>query len=543
MRTEFTGPAAPGTAAAPGRRWSRTGAAGAFVVLLALASGCGLLDRDRPAGPTWSGAAPAGTDPNRYGSAPSPDADVTYQPDVVFVGGGPAAIRAASADGLTWLLDGKAPGVDRLAVDKVLYASSLAVGRIVQLRPEGDQVAVTLAPVRLGEVIRNGRLKVSQPLDLSGWGLQQVPELPGAVASLAPEASGGPSATPTPADGGQEPTPTGAGPAPTTDGSGQPAPDPAVTSSPIAMPVVNRLPARRLPPVPLPAPFTQGSAPWSAGDWSGQVDRNSGDVTFHVEHAGEGLKAYVDVGFHFASPHLDADLGIVDGEVGDAEIRLRGLREVTLDIRAGSANGLSDNLKQKVEIPVSLNAPVIVGGVAMNLNVRFKFLAQTAFTAKNSTIEASGAWTTEGPLSYDRTSGKVQTDWPTITEKKSIIDSLSGVSVGVNGFVFATEMRVMLGLGVPAVNAGPYARLVTSVGLTVGSDLGIVKCRQATVTVTAGTGIALSMSDTIAAGINQVFSRLGATRQVEEDNNKQILEQQVYQNSFWAPQVQACTLR
>lgn len=51
----------------------------------------------------------------------------------------------------------------------------------------------------------------------------------------------------------------------------------------------------------------------------------------------------------------------------------------------------------------------------MNVNVSFKFLVQTAFSAKNSTLEAFGAWDTEGPLSYSRETGKVEVVWPTVT--------------------------------------------------------------------------------------------------------------------------------
>ncbi|OLT16103.1 hypothetical protein BJF78_15230 [Pseudonocardia sp. CNS-139] len=48
-------------------------------------------------------------DAGPYGAAPSPDADVTYQPDVVIVAGGGSAVRSVSDDALTWRID---PGAD-----------------------------------------------------------------------------------------------------------------------------------------------------------------------------------------------------------------------------------------------------------------------------------------------------------------------------------------------------------------------------------------------------------------------------------------------
>jgi hypothetical protein len=437
-----------------------------------------------------------------YGFAPDPHApNVTYQPDVVFVSGGPAAVRGGSADGLTWVLDGKAGGVDRVVAGKVLYASSRVAGRVLDVRRDGQDVAVTLGPVQLGEIVKNGRFKFTGDIEVGTMAIQEIPELPGLRAPLAPA-------------GGGKATPAAflrAGPTPA-------------------------LPAPNLPP-----PFTGGTKEFGMSDWKGRIARDSGTVTLHVEHLDEaGLKVLADIGFVFASPHLDADLGLVDGEVGDSELRLRGLREVSLDLNTGSANGLSDNQHLKFEIPVSLDAPVILGGVAFNLNVRFKFLVNTAFSAKNSTLSASGAWTTDGPIGFDKTSGKISVQKPKIEVKKDLLKSLSGISIGANGFVFATDIRIMLGLGIPAANAGPYGRLTTSVGLTVGSDLGIVKCRQATVVVSAGGGVGMSAANSVVFGINQVLSRLGLAKKVEEDSGKDFLLEEIYNKTFTAPEKAIC---
>lgn len=275
--------------------------------------------------------------------------------------------------------------------------------------------------------------------------------------------------------------------------------------------------------------------------WSGSVTRDSGNIALHTEQVNEsGIKVVVDVTFQFVSPHIDADLGLKDGEVGDSELRMRGLRAVSLDIKAGGANGTSDNLKQKVEIPISLNAPVIVAGIAMNVNVRFKFLVTTAFSAKNSTISAHGAWETKGPLAYDKTSGQVSVQMPTITEKVDLVKSLQGISVGATGFVFATDIRFMLGLGIPAANAGPYVRLVTSVGLALGSDIGLlcgkecVKCHGTTVVINGAVGAGISISDSVARAINEYVKRVFGAKQkvVEEDAGKDLLLKQIFEKSF-----------
>lgn len=94
---------------------------------------------------------------------------------------GPAAIRTVSDDRMVWTLDGGAKGAGDLAPGKVLFASSDAVGRVLRLDRRGGDVAVTLAPVSLTEVVSDAHLTLSQPVALDALEFREVPDLPGAV--------------------------------------------------------------------------------------------------------------------------------------------------------------------------------------------------------------------------------------------------------------------------------------------------------------------------------------------------------------------------
>ncbi|TDC29624.1 hypothetical protein E1211_25745, partial [Micromonospora sp. 15K316] len=102
----------------------------------------------------------------RYGLAPRPHPDVTYQPDVVFVGGGGNAVRSVTDDGLTWRIDPEAEHADELAPGRVMFLTSRAVGRVAQVRRDGRDLAVTIAPVELTEVIRDGSFRTDAPVPL-----------------------------------------------------------------------------------------------------------------------------------------------------------------------------------------------------------------------------------------------------------------------------------------------------------------------------------------------------------------------------------------
>jgi hypothetical protein len=81
---------------------------------------------------------------------------VIYQPDVVRIGGGVRAIRGVSRDGRTWVVDAHAPGAADLRVGQIMLGTVRASGRIVALRRGAASVEVTLAPVGLTDVVRDG---------------------------------------------------------------------------------------------------------------------------------------------------------------------------------------------------------------------------------------------------------------------------------------------------------------------------------------------------------------------------------------------------
>src|SRR5207237_8560423 len=109
--------------------------------------------------PTLSPPTPAALKTYGYGANPT---GADYQPDVVVVGGGAAAIRSASSNGLVWTIAKAAPAADKLTVGSVMVLTSVATGRVAAIHDDGDARVVTLAPVNLTDVIRNGAIAVDQ---------------------------------------------------------------------------------------------------------------------------------------------------------------------------------------------------------------------------------------------------------------------------------------------------------------------------------------------------------------------------------------------
>lgn len=447
----------------------------------------------------------------RYGYGPSDDGSVTYQPDVVLIEGGPDAIRAASSDGLTWTIDGNADGAGELEPGLIMFAASQAVGRVVEIEPAGDDLAVTLAPVELTDVIRDGQITYDASVDLEAMAFQVIPDAIGVSDDLSEEGDGEtPEADETSFHIGETSSE-----------------DALVLSVPPIQLGNTAQPATDLPP-----PTSGSTAKTKVGDWDLTAYKAAGSVGLKADHflaSGTGLKFGLDVYVTFENLHILADVPIANGEVGQSHFRVDGLTGLGMEIAAGASEGLSDNRKIRVELPIELSQQVIIGGFPGTLKQRFKFLVETAFTAKNGNLSAGGLWRLDGPLGFD---GQTL-ETPTWTTEKSILDSLSGVSIGVNGVVAAAEFRFSLQMGLPVAGAGPYASIIASVGLTNGSSIGLVQCRSASLTLVVHGGVGISLSSWVNKALEKALG-------VKVPAEKELLKKEIANVAETIPNVPLC---
>lgn len=404
-----------------------------------------------------------------YGYGPSTDGSATYQPDVILVGGGPGAIRSASANGLVWTMDRAAPGVEDLAVGRIMFATSRAVGRVVDAHDEGDTRIVTLAPVDFTEVVRDAEITLDQPLDLAMMSLQHVPDLPGAIwnpdeATVPRKAArrSGPGAL------GQRPGRPRA--------EGQPAGDQS-----------GRLP---------PAVERGRSIEIPMGDWKVRLSKDTGKVGLAMTRASGGLKAVIDLALTGSDMKIKSDLVVKNGQTTKSDLLITGVTGLHVDLSAGVPGGTAGNEKVVLEVPAEASATVppspATAGLPLNLKLVFKVSLTTALSGKNSTMLATGKYRLAGPIGIS--DGTLL--GPTLEVEESIMDSLRGITLGPSGIVVGMKVEVNLGIGTPAAQVGPYGSLITSVGLTQGSVLGapLVQCRRGTLVLTVGGGVGVEMS-------------------------------------------------
>ncbi len=408
-----------------------------------------------------------------YGYGPITAPGVVYAPDVVMVPRGPAAVLDASSDGLTWTLDRSAPGVDTLKVGSVLVATARATGRVAAIRNEGSTRVVTLAPVEITDIVRDGTITFRQSVDEDSVWLQEVPDQPGG--QLLP-LEDGPIADEV-GDSGDVPTTT-------VIARNRGVDRPIGLASVDGRGLFAALP-----------PPSKGSVTIPAGDYRITPGFKGRELSLDIKRAGS-LQLGVKLTFAVSELTVDSSVSIANGVIGGTTVLLGGITGMKVDVAAGAGKGVGDNEKIRLELPAEFSFAVPpspgTAGLPMVFKFSFAFSIATAFSGNNSTVVATGVYGLDGPIGIR--GGEVVA--PTLSVKQSILDSFSGLAIGPSGLTVAVKLTVRAGIGITVASAGPYVSFTTSLGLTDGSALGspLARCKGATLDYFIGGGANIAIS-------------------------------------------------
>ena len=471
----------------------------------------------------------------RFGIAPKRGPGVTYQDGIILMEHGDKAIQSFASDGMSWTFDANAPQVNEIQDGKVLFATDRCAGKVLAVQRNGSSVSVVLGPVQLNELVKEGNFAYDQPLDLNNAIAVVAPDYPGALGSKALQqeiqkptttsrnekqhsyrrsvnyyvvsndgkwtpmhtvTSGGPSFR----DAAYHPDPPSASLA-AFQGQGT---IPGGTGVPIPGTGGNAIP-----PIPLPQlkqlTFNNLQAYPCALDCGG--------IGAKVYQEKDGVKVWVSIIFHLNHPHIVFGASVGGGGV-NAHVQLFGGAGVTVTVDATTGSDFANvqaNIKELGLIPAEINVPI--GGLYVPLTAKLSQALDitTGFSAKTSVLHGEGSLDMDGEISASYTTGN---GWdipkPTATVKNNLAGLISGVSMGINSFVFAFDQRLMVGVGALGFAAGPYVDLLTTLTALKQTSASTFDCRQATFQVQLGAGIGYSMPKVVASVINAVLGLFGA---------------------------------
>jgi hypothetical protein len=474
-------------------------AAAILSVVIALTGACARKPPAQPAGGPLSSRQSTGEPPSgpasqqnpdpavrMYGYGPQPNAHVTYQPDVIIIGGGPRAIRGV-ASGLRWIIDANAPGARELRPGKVMFATSRAIGRVIDLEQHGSDLTVRLAPVGLTEVLRDAQIDLDRQIPFDSLTMHMMEDLAPASASRR-DLDGGslspavwyPDAEPARAmfvDAQRGGTATGKFAGKISIGNWE------------LEPYLKKTEKYKQ--------STPNSSITTADDRTTTLQL--GVKAQWTARAAGGLKLGADLNIYGSSFHVRTHISAINGKLDPSTFVIDGIEGLSIGLAGGAENGAADNVKARLELPLEYAEdlpPELTGGVPMVLHLKQKLLIETAFSGRNTTLVARGDYGLQGPIGLDK--GVVYK--PTLVVKEPMLQSIRGVTVGPSGIVAAMEVRILLGFGESLAMAGPYAKLVAAVGVSRGSVLGIslADCRSVTLKVDAGLGVGAVLDSRVA---------------------------------------------
>ncbi|MEO3927721.1 hypothetical protein ABGB07_28210 [Micromonosporaceae bacterium B7E4] len=417
----------------------------------------------------------------RYGAAPVRHPDVALQPDVVVVDGGSGSVRSVTDGGLTWRLDPRAGGADQLTPGKVMFVTGRGVGRVMDARPDGDDLAVTIGPVGITDVIRDGTFAAEQPIQLSTATAHEITDPFWANPDAAPTV--GPTARNTGLTGVGSARPVLA----------------ADTSAPVA------------------------DVALRAGGLIPHGVCCSDGVGVRFSYDGDGLRLTGAVTFVMRQPSAKFHLVISGASVQRAELEIHGAAGLRVQVDAATMTG--SNVHPTVFVPVDWSVSMgQVLGIPLAATVRQAIGIRTGFSAGHSIIKAAGEFPLGGTIGFGYANGRFGPRW--VGEQQgndSLVDSVEGVSVGANAIIIDYDAKFYVGIGAAGFTAGLYAGLSVSIGITRGSSVGFgglgglangEGCRRVDVTINGTYGIGYTIPALVAKVIN-VFLRIFNAKPIE----------------------------
>jgi hypothetical protein len=271
-------------------------------------------------------------------------------------------------------------------------------------------------------------------------------------------------------------------------------------------------------------------------------------VGARVRYDKDGVRFVGTVTLTFQQPKAGFHLAIRGGTVTRADFTVDGGFGIKVDFEAGIQDGKRN---QRVVFPLGAEFSVPIAqvlGVPLNFTISQSVIVTTAFGANVGTMRGSGEFSLAASLGYGYANG---TFGPRIDEKfqrrSSLINSLSGVPVGVMGLIIEHRVRFMVGFSSFLLKAGVYLELRTSYGMTLGSAIGavatltsgFVQCRGVGIGVHAVFGIGYTILEPVAKVVNSFLS-LFKLKPISTSGGINSKPVRIYANQEVVPQVPLC---
>jgi hypothetical protein len=452
------------------RRWTAPLVA---VLCAALLAGC--------VGSNGGGAGdPRSGDGLKYGLAPKPDKNVTFQKDVVLVQGGASSVRSVTADGLTWTLSPSAPGIGDLALGRVMFLTDRAVGRVAAISNVSSGVQVTLAPVDVTDVIADGDLAksnvpITKPVAISSQGAFW------ADPALQQQAGADPS-------------------------QGYGADLPALARSG-AQPLIRQ----DLPRPPAPPAIVSDVLSGKTGSFGLDEACCDNGPSATIKYDNKGLTLNGKLALSMKKPTADFDLKISGGSLQKAGLTVHGAAKIVADLKAVAApNAAIHGYSPPLGLDFSFSVPIgVFFGVPLSMLTTQHFGLEINIPG-TAQLLAHGELNLGSSIGFSYDNGSFHNTTSATFDPSVSLKATNSIAVGISYAAFDYNVRFTVGFGLAGLVAGVYLALGLHVFAAVGAPFGsdyqpgdfIEHCRSVQADLWVDYGVGYTIPQRVADVVN-----------------------------------------
>ncbi|MFC5503513.1 hypothetical protein ACFPJ4_14790 [Lysinimonas soli] len=373
-----------------------------------------------------------------YGLAPQPDKGTTFQADVVLVDGGASSVRSVTADGLTWTLSPSAGGISDLKPGRVMFLTDRGVGRVVAVRTTSAGVAVTIGPVDLTGVIRDGDFASQGAVPITNPVVHSAAGAFWADPELQRQAG-------------------------VAQGTGADLPAVATRGSASA----------GLPRPPSPAAIVADTVKATTGSFNltGSCCGNGPGVSLAYDK--NGLSMAGRVALDMERPTADFALKISGGTASAAALTVRGAAGISAKLSAtAQPNAAIHGFSPPLGMDFDFSVPVgVFFGVPLNLVVSQRFTMEVNIPGQ-AHLDAVGKIKLGSSLGFRYADKKFSNTTSASLDTSASLTATNSIAVGISYAAFDYNVRFTVGLGYLGFVAGVYLALGAHVLATVGAPIG-----------------------------------------------------------------------
>jgi len=435
----------------------------------------------------------------RYGAGATAVAGVVYQPDVVLIGGGAAAVRVVSASGLTWTIDANAPGAGKLAVGKIMLATSFGTGRVLKLTRSGAEVIVILGPVSITDVIRDANLGSSTPIPIGETLAYATPSAPGAAVDdphdpLAPATGSGP-ANPS---AGRSPNHATDTSTPTTHSFRGTRLTPRGVAGLLAPAEGARVAAPAAPT--LPAPSTTPN-PVGAGDFQVTPFCCAGGVGVRIGYDKGDGRLLATLTLKLDKPTASFRLVISHGKLLEATVQVHGAGAVEVAIDAATRSSAGDFRGKTVHVPETLTIPLTGFGIPLVLSVNQDFYLSMQLIGA-AAFHTKGGYRVSGDLGFGYRNGSPSLIGTTLAVEDPMTANTRVLGVASGVITLGWNLKVSIGVGVLGFSAGVWYQLGVALSVVADGLSLTAGCVRDALVVVGSYGIGWTVPQVVVAVLN-----------------------------------------